>query len=150
VLHTKIKNRTEEDITFEVLTRSALNYKEFTLDKYTFNEIFASSKLDMINTNISNDKANIYKCIDKTFETKLNYWVQNIKKITPLYISIYESGPPTSSNIYELDDHKTFYRGKFECDGFTFNRDFKFYRELFSTATSAKYTQGDFMYASGI
>ena len=147
MLFVKIKNTTEENITFEVITRSPLNYKEFNLDRSFFNEVFASSKNDMINTNISNSKENIFKCINALFEKKLDYWLKNIVRITPVFEALYEKDNAISGDRYMMLELKDEYKKEMGGDGFTFNKDFIFFRSLFMTSVKASYRKGDFLYS---
>lgn len=143
MLFVKIKNTTNEITTFEVISRSPLNYMEFDLDRSEFNNVFASAKEDMINTNISNNKDNIFKCIDELFETKLIYWNQNLSKVAPIYKSIYEMDKGYKiGSVYELIEQEDIYKNEIKGD---FHKDFKFFRTLFRTAKEAIYDKNDFM-----
>ena len=121
-------------IIFEVLTRTPFNGKSFELNRRDFSETFKSSANSMVNTNISNNKNDIYECINQLFIDKLLWWNYSINYIAPMYANVYESDSSTTASYRGLVEYKDEYDEKFDSDVFEFSKDFKFFRALFSTA----------------
>jgi len=136
MLFVKVKDNVRENdrIKFEVLTRSPFNGKNFELNKDIFSELFRCDKNAMINTNLCDNKDDVYECIDKTFMKKLTWWETVICVITPLYVNIYESKTKAStSDFHSLNEYKEDYKKDFKEDTFVFSKDFKFFRTFFNT-----------------
>lgn len=133
----KVKRCINEKVIFEVLTRSPFIKKDFCIDEEDFNKVFRETKQDMIETNVLNSKANIYKCISKIFIGKLYWWNENIYEVDFLYTSVYKKDGDNSIKIVQMDIFNSYmysYINKFKSNYPEFLKDLSFFRSLFDSA----------------
>ena len=133
MLFVKTKEQEKDyEVIFEVITRSPFNARDFKMEKETFNDLFKCSAENMINTNVSNEKRDIFECIDPNFIAKLYWWNSNISIIADLYHKTYHTKDIVGR--LELSNYVKQYEQDMEENTFMFSKDFRTFKDLFNTA----------------
>lgn len=131
----KKNGETENVVVFEILTRSAFNGYDFEMNIDEFNNTFRYSENNRITPNISDDKSDVYECLERKFLAKMEWWNENINKVEKL------DNSGVFDDRYELMNIKDFYVEEFECSHFDFMKDRIYYNNLFNTSRELVYEE---------